>query len=127
MTEHVGTQREAPATPSLPESAAKFAPELAQLFVVMLWASTFIVTKAAFAEVSPLGFIFSRFLLMIALAFVVLAIKERGENGWIARAERSWASQRQSRAGPVWAWPSLASRSFSSTDGAPRERYWEIC
>jgi drug/metabolite transporter (DMT)-like permease len=87
LTEHAETQREAPAISSLPESAAKFAPELAQLVVVMLWASTFIVTKAAFAEVSPLGFIFSRFLLMVALAFVVLAIKERGENMWIARSD----------------------------------------
>jgi drug/metabolite transporter (DMT)-like permease len=53
----------------------------------MLWASTFIVTKAAFADVSPLGFIFSRFLLMVALAFAVLLIKERGENLLIARAD----------------------------------------
>ncbi len=63
-----------------------FAPELAQGAVVIMWASTFVVTKAAFAIVSPLGIIFSRFLLMLALAFAVLLIKERGANLWIERA-----------------------------------------
>jgi drug/metabolite transporter (DMT)-like permease len=87
LTDHARTDRDAPATTSLADPATKLAPELAQLVVVMLWASTFIVTKAAFAEVSPLGFIFSRFLLMVALAFAVLLIKERGENLWIARAD----------------------------------------
>jgi drug/metabolite transporter (DMT)-like permease len=50
-------------------------PELAQLVVVGLWASTFIVTKAAFAEISPLAFAFVRFALMIGLAFAVLAAR----------------------------------------------------
>ena len=40
---------------------AAIGPELGQLLVVGLWASTFIVTKAAFAEVSPLAFAFVRF------------------------------------------------------------------
>src|SRR6476661_1749165 len=35
---------------------AAIGPELGQLLVVGLWASTFIVTKAAFAQVSPLAF-----------------------------------------------------------------------
>jgi drug/metabolite transporter (DMT)-like permease len=52
-------------------------PELGQLVVVGLWASTFIVTKAAFAEVSPLAFVFVRFGLMTALAFAVLAARGR--------------------------------------------------
>lgn len=64
-----------------------FAPELAQGAVVIMWASTFIVTKAAFAVVSPLGIIFSRFVLMLALAFAVLVVKERGANLWIERAD----------------------------------------
>ena len=57
---------------------AAFGPELAQLFVVGLWASTFVVTKAAFTEVSPLAFAFVRFLLMTALAFAVLIARSRG-------------------------------------------------
>src|SRR5262245_31008262 len=59
-------------------------PELAQLVVVGLWASTFIVTKHAFAELTPLAFTFVRFGLMIALAFAVLAARGRS---W--RIERS--------------------------------------
>jgi drug/metabolite transporter (DMT)-like permease len=54
--------------------AARFGPELAQLVVVMLWSSTFIVSKAVFAEVSPLAFIFARFTLMTLLAFAVLLV-----------------------------------------------------
>ncbi len=64
-----------------------FAPELAQFAVVMMWASTFVVTKAAFAVVSPLGIIFSRFLVMMALAFAVLLFKQRGASLWIERAD----------------------------------------
>src|SRR3954464_3178044 len=56
---------------------AAIGPELGQLVVVGLWASTFIVTKAAFAEVSPLAFVFVRFALMTALAFAVLAARRR--------------------------------------------------
>ena len=56
---------------------AAIGPELGQLLVVGLWASTFIVTKAAFAEVSPLAFVFVRFALMTALAFAVLAARGR--------------------------------------------------
>lgn len=66
---------------------ARIAPELAQLFVVLLWASTFVVTKDAFAEISPLGVIFSRFLLMVALALAVLFVKERGAARWIERRD----------------------------------------
>ncbi len=52
-------------------------PELAQLVVVGLWASTFIVTKSAFAEISPLAFAFVRFALMTSLSFAVLAARGR--------------------------------------------------
>lgn len=64
-----------------------FAPELAQCTVVIMWASTFVVTKAAFAVVSPFAIIFSRFMVMVVLAFTVLLIKERGESLWIERAD----------------------------------------
>ena len=56
---------------------AAIGPELGQLLVVGLWASTFIVTKAAFAELSPLAFVFVRFALMTALAFAVLSARGR--------------------------------------------------
>jgi drug/metabolite transporter (DMT)-like permease len=59
---------------------AAVGPELAQLMVVGLWASTFIVTKHAFAEMTPLAFAFVRFGLMIGLAFVVLLARGQGSS-----------------------------------------------
>jgi drug/metabolite transporter (DMT)-like permease len=56
---------------------AAVGPELAQLVVVGLWASTFIVTKHAFAELTPLAFTFVRFGLMTTLAFAVLFARGR--------------------------------------------------
>ncbi len=67
--------------------AAAFGPELAQLAVVGMWASTFVVTKAAFAEVSPLAFAFVRFALMTALAFGVLITRTHGKLPPIRRAD----------------------------------------
>ncbi len=55
----------------------RFAPELAQLTVVLLWASTFIFSKFAFAEISPLAFLFARFVIMMVLAIVVMLAVER--------------------------------------------------
>jgi drug/metabolite transporter (DMT)-like permease len=48
-------------------------PELGLLGVVVVWASTFVVTKQVFAEISPLAFAFVRFAGITGLAFVVLA------------------------------------------------------
>ncbi len=59
-------------------------PELAQLCVVVLWASTFVVTKGAFDEIDPLAFVFVRFALMTALAFAVLAARGKA---WRVRRE----------------------------------------
>jgi drug/metabolite transporter (DMT)-like permease len=67
--------------------AAAFGPELAQLLVVAMWASTFVVTKAAFAEISPLAFAFVRFTLMTLLAFGVLLVRTRGRLPPIRRAD----------------------------------------
>jgi len=64
-----------------------FGPEVAQFFVVSLWASTFIVTKAVFAEMSPLAFAFVRFALMTVLAFGILALRSRGRLPPIRRAD----------------------------------------
>src|SRR5438132_4957735 len=68
-------------------SLAAVGPELAQLLVVSMWASTFVVTKATFAEVSPLAFAFVRFVLMTILAFVVLAVRGGGKLQSIRRAD----------------------------------------
>jgi drug/metabolite transporter (DMT)-like permease len=68
-------------------AGATFGPELAQLVVVLLWASTFVVAKSAFAEVSPLAFTFVRFVLMIALALVVLVARQPSHLRSIDRAD----------------------------------------
>ena len=84
----VGAEESAePATPPARDIGAGFVPELAQLTVVMLWASTFVVTKAAFAEVSPLAFIFARFVVMVGLAFGVLLALQRGSGRRVERAD----------------------------------------
>src|SRR6266568_7574172 len=49
-------------------------PELALMTVVFVFASTFIVTKQLFTEISPLAFACVRFAGITALAFVVLAV-----------------------------------------------------
>lgn len=70
-------------------AAPGFGPEAALLTVVLLWASTFVVTKDAFDRITPLAFTFARFAIMLALAFAVLAIRGRGA----ARA-RYWRVRR---------------------------------
>ena len=70
-------------------TASAVGPELALLMVVLLWASTFIVTKDALDEIKPLAFTFARYALMLVLAFGVLAVRGRGTN----RA-RVWALHR---------------------------------
>ena len=82
----IGTPRGLAAAPAA-DITSRFAPELAQLVVVMLWASTFVATKAAFAEVSPLAFLFSRFAIMVALAFAVLLLRQRGAGRRVDRSD----------------------------------------
>src|SRR5712692_7390792 len=64
-------------------------PELGSLFVVVVWASTFVLTKQAFQEISPLAFAFVRFGGIAALAVLVLAASVRaGQAHWgISRAD----------------------------------------
>jgi drug/metabolite transporter (DMT)-like permease len=64
-----------------------YGPEVAQVVVVSLWASTFLVTKAVFAEVSPLAFAFVRFALMTILAFAILALRSHGRLPAIRRTD----------------------------------------
>jgi drug/metabolite transporter (DMT)-like permease len=65
----------------------RFGPEAGQLAVVCIWASTFVITKAAFAAISPLAFVFVRFALMTALAFGVMLARRRGTERAIRRAD----------------------------------------
>jgi drug/metabolite transporter (DMT)-like permease len=68
-------------------STAGLGPDLAPLVVVLFWSSSYVVTKAAFVEVSPLAFIFVRFAIILALAFAVLLARQRGRDWRIARAD----------------------------------------
>lgn len=68
-------------------------PELALLAVMVVWASTFVVTKDAFRQMSPLAFAFLRFVFIILLAFAVLAWRGRRTPAryWrIERADARW-------------------------------------
>ena len=96
MTARGATEDFAVTDPGAPKSSeadpkfdvvSRFGPELAQLTVVMFWASTFVVAKAAFAEVSPLAFLFARFVIMVALAFAVLLVLQRGAGRWVERSD----------------------------------------
>src|SRR5918998_1039255 len=82
----LGAPRSSDADPGI-DVVARFGPELAQLTVVMFWSSTFVVTKAAFVEVSPLAFLFSRFTIMVALAFAVLLVRQRGAGRRVDRSD----------------------------------------
>ena len=81
-----GEQRTEAQAPT-PDVVSRFGPELAQLTVVMLWASTFVAAKAAFAEVSPLAFLLARFVIMVTLAFAVLLVLQRGAGRWVDRSD----------------------------------------
>ena len=52
-------------------------PEMAALVVVLLWASTFVLTKNVFDELRPLAFAFVRFAGITLVAFTALAIRSR--------------------------------------------------
>lgn len=69
----------APARPAGEEGmVAAAGPELAQILVILLWASTFVVSKGIFDQIAPLPYTAVRFLLMTALAFAVLLARRRG-------------------------------------------------
>lgn len=59
----------------------KFAPELVLGAVVLIWASTFVITKDALEDFTPFSFIFARFALILVLAFAVLAVQGL-RRGW---------------------------------------------
>jgi len=61
-------------------------PEVALVAVVVIFASTFVLTKGIFQEISPLAFAFVRFAAITSLAFVVLTAAVRaGKAQWTIR------------------------------------------
>src|SRR5918993_4116235 len=82
----LAASRPSEAVPGI-DVVARFGPELAQFTVVIFWSSTFVAAKAAFAEVSPLAFLLARFVIMVALAFVVLLVLQRGAGRWVERSD----------------------------------------
>ncbi len=70
-----------------PALALAFGPELALLSVVVLWASTFIVTKDLYDTLTPLAFTGVRFGLMILFSWAVLLIQS-SRQGTITKAVR---------------------------------------
>lgn len=74
-----------PATPSdaQVQTAAPFMPEAAALTVIVVWGSTFTLTKSLYNEMSPLAFGGLRFIAIVAIAFLVLwsGARRAGEPG----------------------------------------------
>lgn len=58
-----------------------FLPELILAAVVLIWASTFVITKDALDDFTPYSFIFARFSIILALSLSVLAVQSLGR-GW---------------------------------------------
>jgi drug/metabolite transporter (DMT)-like permease len=79
-----------------PEAAAQslLAPRLAALAAIVLWGISFVATKAALREVSPVTLIFTRFALGAAVLFVILRLR------------------RESLVPPRSSWPMLAMMGF---------------
>lgn len=78
--------REPSVQSSAPEVASRrfgagILPELAGLAVVVVWGSTFTLTKSAYEEVQPLAFGFVRFIGIVLIAFAVLALQARRTGG----------------------------------------------
>lgn len=75
----------------VPSPWRRILPELAMIATVLVWASTFIITKDALEEVRPLAFISVRFTLMTVMAFIVLWVgKRRGGAGPFTVARADW-------------------------------------
>lgn len=71
------TSREVPAIEqSVPTASPTrgFLPEFAALGVILVWGSTFPLTKSVYAEFTPLSFGFVRFIAITLIAFAVLAL-----------------------------------------------------
>lgn len=64
----------------VPRKTWSFLPELAALAVVIVWGSTFSLTKSVYTEIAPLAFGFARFTTIPLIAFAVLAFNARRDN-----------------------------------------------
>lgn len=65
---------------NIPRATGSFLPELVALAVVIVWGSTFTLTKSVYAEIAPLAFGFARFTIIPLIAFAVLAVHARRSN-----------------------------------------------
>lgn len=75
---------------SQPTTATPFLPEMAAVAVILVWASTFTITKSLFNEMSPLAFGAARFIVICAIAFLVLALtSKRSGNPGLLRIKRA--------------------------------------
>ncbi|HEU0164868.1 MAG TPA: DMT family transporter [Thermomicrobiales bacterium] len=70
------------AKPRLPQ--LKFLPEIAAVLLVITWASTFILTKDAYNQITPMAYSFARYLSASLLGLVVLFLR-----GWRTPARRA--------------------------------------
>lgn len=68
------------------------APEVALLIVVGLWASTFVVTKGLYDELTPLAFTGVRFTMIACLAVGVMVVRSQ-RSGGIPRMDRADAGR----------------------------------
>ncbi|MCC6705263.1 MAG: DMT family transporter [Thermomicrobiales bacterium] len=65
-------------------------PELVLASVVLIWSSTFVITKDAMTVFTPFSYLFARFLMILLLAFTVLSIQS------VSRGFRTmWAIERR--------------------------------
>ncbi len=68
----------------------RFLPRLAAFAAVVLWGVSFVATKAALREVSPITLIFTRFALGVAVLFVILRFRRESlvppRDAWAALA-----------------------------------------
>ena len=63
------------------------APEAALFLVVLLWSSTFIITKAIFSQMTALPYIAARFAIMCVLAVAVMMLRRRGPDRMIRQED----------------------------------------
>ena len=80
------THEDGMAAPHSPASL-RLLPELAAIGLVLIWGSTFIVTKAAYTQILPLAYTSLRYSLASVISLVVLAIRGRRNPGRYWRIE----------------------------------------
>lgn len=76
---HAGTG--GPPTHPDAKTPMSFLPEIAAIGLVLVWGSTFIVTKAAYTQILPLAYTSLRYSLAAIISLVVLAIRGRNDPG----------------------------------------------